>query len=185
MNYSYEDFIKDRFGYNEFTTKEFEMITDNKRPAKLLSELKMRNTLEHTGRGTYKLRKKSNKNKLINEINRVKNVILNASMVMAYTDSTAVEIWTKGRYIISPNSFMKIFYITIKKDDLNKWKIYLRKNGVSCINKRRVGVFVMLKPVKNFEFELIDNIPVIPKNKVINLIRNHPALYEGAKDLIE
>ena len=185
MSYLYKDFIKDRFGYEEFTVEEFEFETDNERAGKLLSELKLRGVLEHVGRGKYRLKRTSNRNKLLNEINHDKKIILNAPFPIAFTGNTAVEIWTGGRYIISPNPFMKVFYVEVRKDDINRFKAYLKNNHISYIINKRVGVYTVLKPVKNIEIEFKDKNPVIPKEKVLNLIREHPALYGEANKLIE
>lgn len=136
----------------------------------------MRDILEHTGRGKYRLKRTSNRNKLLIEINHDKKIILNAPFETAFTDSTAVEIWTGGRYIISPNAFMKIFHVEVKKDDVNRFKVYLKNNHVSYTIKKRVGVYTAIKAVKNLEIEFKDKNPLIPKEKVLNLIRKHPAL---------
>ncbi len=186
MGFTYADVIALKFGEGEFTTLDLAIATNNPRAAKLLSDLKMRGLVERVDRGKYRLFAPSERPDLrVTEWNRVKEVVNSARWHYAWTDSTAVEIWTDGRYRISPNPFLKVFHVNIRKEDETKWMAYLKSKGVSFHRKKRVGAFVNLQPKGTLKFTLKGGEKVIPKDATIKLIRNQPGLYSGAEELID
>ena len=185
MGFTYLDALISRFGGEDFTTADFKAATGNTRPAKLLSELKMRGVVERRGRGTYRVLLLSERpDKRVNEWERVKNIILKAPWDKAWTGSTAVEIWTNGRYKISPNPYLRVFHLRVHKSEIEEWTRYLMRLGVSCSGKKRVGSFVILEAASRIKWTLVAGEPVIPKNEVLRIIKNHPGLYAGASELI-
>lgn len=185
MGLTYADVIALKFGEREFTTKDLAIATDNTRAAKLLSDLKMRGLVERIDRGTYHLLTPSKRPDLREaEWKRVKAVVNIAPWRHAWTGSTAVEIWTDGRYIISPNPFLRIFHLAILRGDETKWMKYLTRRGVSFIGKKRVGAIVKLFPKARLNIKLRGGEPIISKGATIELIRSHPGLYAGAEELI-
>jgi hypothetical protein len=186
MGLTYLDVIISRFGETEFTTEEFTLLTGSSRSAKLLSELKMKGYVTRVGRGKYKVSPMSERldTRLI-EWERVRNIVLNAPFKKAWTGSTAVEVWTNGRYKISPNPYLRVFHLMIYKSELDEWHRYLMRFGVSYIGKKKIGSFVSLEKSSKFEATMIAGEPVIPRDMVLKLIRSHPGLYEGAEKLIE
>ncbi|MHB1708064.1 MAG: hypothetical protein ACYCT2_01120 [Thermoplasmataceae archaeon] len=186
MGLTYLDTLISRFGNEAFTTSEFEAVTGNTRPAKLLSELKMRGVVERMGRGKYRVLPLSERaDTRIIEWARVKSIILRAPWDKAWTGSTAVEIWTNGRYKISPNPYLRVFHLLVHKSEIEEWKKYLRRSGVSYTGKKRVGSFVDLKATSKINLTLIAGEPVIPKAEVLRIIENNPGLYAEASELIE
>ena len=186
MGLTYLDALILRFGDEAFTTSEFEAVTGNTRPAKLLSELKMRGAVERIGRGSYRVLPLFERpDKRMIEWERVKNIILNAPWDKAWTGSTAVEIWTNGRYKISPNPYLRVFHLLVNRSEMEEWKKYLKRSGVSYSGKKRVGSFVDLKVTSRINSTLVSGEPVIPKDEVLRIIRNHPGLYAEAGELIE
>lgn len=186
MGLTYSDVTISLFGEEEFTTAEFTAITGNSRSAKLLSELKMRRIVERIGRGKYRVLPLSERpDTRIIEWERVKNIIMKAPWDKAWTGSTAVEIWTNGRYKISPNPYLRVFHLLIHKSEIEEWKKYLRRSGVSYSGKKRVGSFVDLKVTSKINSTIVAGEPVIPKDEVLRIIRNHPGLYGEAGGLIE
>ena len=186
MALTYLDVIISRFGENEFTAKELAILTGNSRSAKLLSELKMRGIVERVGRGKYRVPPLYERpDTRIIEWERVRNVIINAPWKKAWTGSTAVEVWTNRRYKISPNPYLRVFHLLILKSELDEWKKYLRRSGVSYSGKKRVGSFVDLQCSSKVNLTIVAGEPVIPKDEVLRLIRSHPGIYAGAWELIE
>lgn len=185
MVLTYSDVIALKFGEKEFTAREFAFATDNTRPAKFLSELKMRGLVERVDRGTYRFLRPSERPDLrAVEWSRVKNVIARAPWAYAWAGSTAVEIWSDGRYNVSPNPFLKILHIAVHRADAEKWKKYLESHGVSYRGKKRIGAIVDLIVKSHLVCTKKGEETVIPRKSVIKLIRDHPGLYAGAEDLI-
>jgi hypothetical protein len=103
----------------------------------------------------------------------------------AWTESTAVEIWTNGKYKIFPNPYLRVFHLLVQKSEIEEWKKYLRRSGVSYSRKKRVGSFVDLRVTSKFDSTLVAGEPVIPKGEVLRIIKNHPGLYTEAGKLID
>ncbi|EQD69513.1 sigma-70 like region 4 HTH domain-containing protein [mine drainage metagenome] len=186
MGLTYLDVIISLFGEEEFTTAEFRAVTGNFRSAKLLSELKMRGVVERIGRGEYRVLPLSKRpDTRIIEWERVRNIITKAPWDKAWAGSTAVEIWTNGRYKISPNPYLRVFHLLVHKSEVEEWKKYLRKSGISYSGKKRVGSFVNLEVTSKINSTLVAGEPVIPKDEVLRIIKNHPGLYADAGELIE
>ncbi len=186
MGLTYADVISLRFGNDKFSAKEFGLATGSSRPAKLLYELKMRGIVERTERGKYRCLRHSEKPDLRSEEwNRVKKIIARSTLPGAYTDSSAVEIWTNGRYTTSPNPFMRVFHLAIYERDKEKWVTYLSNHGIALNHKKRVGACVTLVPLSNFRSVTIGKDRVVSRKEVLNIIRSHPGLYAGAERLID
>lgn len=186
MGLTYSDVLASRFGEGEFTTRDLSLITGTSRAAKLLSDLKFKGIVERVGHGRYRLLKPSERPDIrVLEWERVRRIILKAPWTKAFVDSSAVEVWTNGSYIVSRSAFIKVFHISIIESDHSKWINYLNSSGVSIKGKKKVGAFVDLIPVKSVKYELKNGEPVIPKDETIKLIKDHPGLYAGAEELIE
>ena len=186
MGLTYSDAIISLFGENTFTTNELTALTGNTRSAKLLSDLKMKGIVEKMGHGEYRVLPLSERPDMRPiEWERVRNIILRGPWEKAWTGSTAVELWTNGRYRISPNNYLRVFHLLVRTSDLDKWKNYLRRSGVSYSGKKRVGSFVDLICSSKVSSTVVAGEPVIPKDHVLRLIRSHPGLYAGADELIE
>lgn len=185
MSMTYYDVLKMAFGRKEFSISELSRLTGNNRPNRLLSELKMRGLIRRTGRGRYFIPRSIKKvDSRLKEWKRVRNVVLNSPLEKAWTGSTAVEVWTDGAYVTAPNSYLRIYHLLVKETEMDKWKDYLRKHSVSYVGKKRVGSYVVLEGTDNLRCVLINKEPVIPREDVVKVIRDHPGLYAEAEDLI-
>ncbi|MHB8360281.1 MAG: hypothetical protein ACYDAO_03245 [Thermoplasmataceae archaeon] len=185
MTLTYFDALSIKFGNRSFTVKEVEFLTGNLRSAKLLSELKKRGLLRREGRGIYRCVLPNLSDERKKEWDRIEKIIVLAPFKKALTGPTAVSIWSDGRYEVMPNHFMNVFHLNILSSDYEKWMNYLKKKGVSTKGIKKVGAYVDLIPETKFSFTYKNNKPVIPKKEVLNLIKNHPAIYANASDLID
>ena len=185
MGLTYFDVLKMEFGRREFSVSDIARITGNDRPRKLLSEMKMSGKIRRTGRGTYVIPRPIRKvDSRSMEWKRVRDVIFEAPFDKAWTDSTAVEVWTDGAYVTMPNSYLLVYDLLVKNTDVERWKEYLRRHSVSYAGKKRVGCYVTLKGTDEVCSVMINGEPVIPKEDLVKLIREHPGLYAEAEDLI-
>lgn len=103
---------------------------------------------------------------------------------MAWTGSTAVELWTDHRYTVSPSAFYRVFELAVPERSVGTWKKYLRDHRVAVDSKKRVGGRVELVPVRSVRAETVNGEPVIPRRDVVSLIREHPGIYANAEDLL-
>lgn len=186
MGLTYPDAIISQFGESEFTIEDLTLLTGSSRSAKLLSELKRKGIVRRVDRGKYRVISFSERPDMrLIEWERTRSVIMKAPYTKAWTGSTAVELWTNGRYKVSPNPYLRVFHLIVYKSELEEWKNYLRRFGVSYSGKKRVGSFVDLECSQKFNLTMVAGEPVIPKIEVLKLIRSHPAIYAGVEELIE
>ena len=185
MGMTYFDVVKMEFGRREFSVSDLARFTNNSNVRKLLSDMKMKGLIRRTGRGTYvipsPIKREDNR---IREWKRVRNAVLKAPMEKAWTDSTAVEVWTDGAYVTAPNSYLMVYHLLVRNEDMERWKLYLKRHGVSYKGNKRVGSYVRLKGTSNLRAVIVNGEPVIPREEVVKLIKNHPGLYAEAGDLI-
>ena len=185
MGMTYFDVIKMEFGRKEFTVSDLTKLTGNYGVRKLLSDMKMRGLVRRTGRGIYVIDRpiKRTDNRTL-EWGRVRGIILRAPFEKAWTGSTGISVWTEGRYVTLPNLYLEVYHVKVKDSDVDKWREYLKKHAISFKGSKRVGAWVSLEPASEVRYVMVGGEPVIPKDEVIELIREHPGIYAGAEELL-
>ena len=185
MSLTYEDAGTLAFGDSEFTTAEFNRRLGVKGGAKVLSELKRRGVVSRTGRGCYRFLSPTERPDLrLMEWERVRAVILNGPEPKAWTGSTAVEVWTRGGYSVSPSAFARVFSLAIPERSVSIWKTYLAKNGLSDKPRKRIGARVNLVPVVRLKSTKVGGESVVSRSEVISIIRASPSVFAGAEELL-
>lgn len=186
MGLTYPEILSLHFGENEFTSKEVSDLLHYERSAKLLSDLKFKGVLERTGRGRYRCLSPAERPDIRSiEWNRVTNIINRSPLEMAWDWSSAVERWTNGRYHVGPNPFHRIFYISVFRKDVEKWKDYLKSHEVATSGKKKVGASVELIPRKDVKFVHLNDEKVIPREDTLKIIKKHRGIFGEADKLIE
>jgi hypothetical protein len=183
---TYTDVLSLHFGNSEFTTEDVRILLRNERSAKLLSDLKFKGVIERTGRGKYRLLLPSERiDNRGHEWKRVERIVNSSALEFAWTWSSAVEKWTAGGYIVSPNPYFRTYYIEVNRKDLLKWKEYLKSHFVSIVGKRRIGAVVELVPKDKIEFVILNGEKVISKERTLNMIKEHRGIFAEADEIIE
>lgn len=186
MTLSYADATALAFGSRTFSVAEFGNRLNCLRPHRRLSELKTRGLVERVARGRYRLLSPDERPDLRGvEAARVHRLLLASGLPMAWSGSTAVHLWTGGRYAVSPSVFLREFIAEIPVHDLGRWTRFLRARRINSDPRRRLGVRVELRPVKRLRFVNHRGEPVIPRRAAIDMVRSHPGVYAGAEELIE
>ena len=185
MPIGYEDVGAHLFGEEEFTTREFARRIGSSRAAKILSELKHRGVVARLGHGRYRfLRPGERPDRRSLEWDRTRRVALAGPGPKAWAGSTAVELWTDHQYTVSPSPFYRVFELAVPAHSVGKWKEYLRSHGVAVNSRKKVGARVELVPVRTVRAEIINGEPVVARRDMVSLIREHPAIYANAEDLL-
>jgi hypothetical protein len=185
MSLTYADVGAHIFGERVFDAGEFGRRTGNPRAAKVLSELVIRGVVGRKGRGHYRFLRPSERPDLrIREWERVREIVLNGPGPKAWDGASAVEVWTGGRYRVSPSMYLRVYSIAVPKDHRRIWLPYLAKHGLSLRSRKRVGARVEVRVVPTLRSEMIDGEPVLPREEVIDLIRDHPGIFAGAEALL-
>ncbi len=187
MALTYFDAASLSFGRREFTVGEFAARTGSLRAAKILSELKHRGLVNRVGRGRYRCLGPEERPDLrsVNH-DRARSVILSAHLPKAWSGPSAVELWTGGRYSVSPSAFIYEFHLTVPAEHIHGWKAFLKSHGIPLKPHKHIGIRVHLIPRDNWEGIIMhEGEPVIPRDEVLRMIRNHPAIYAGAEALLD
>ena len=185
LGLTYSDVVCSLFGEKTFNSRDFARRTGNPRAAKVLSELKHRGLVERVGRGTYRCLGPGDRPDMReSEWTRVRDIVLGGPEPKAWAGETAVERWTGGRYKLAPSLFSRTFSLAIPSDREEDWKTYLAGHGVSTTSRKRVGARVELVPRRHLNTNRVEGEPVVPRSEVEALIREHPALYGNAKELL-
>lgn len=184
MGLTYVEVASLAFGDAEFTADEFARRTGHLRAAKTLSELKHRGLVERVGRGRYRCLGPGERPDLrAAEWRRVREAVLRAPVEKAWTGPTAVETWTEGRYRVAPSPYLREFHVAVLCEHADELRDHLKRHGVATDGRKRVGGHVVVVPVPRLEgVEVVDGEPVIGREETERLIREHPALYEGAME---
>ncbi len=174
------------FGTRPFSVSEFAARVGNRRPERLLHDLKTRGAVERLERGKYRVLPIDERPDLRGpEASRVRRLLLGSGLPMAWTSSDAVNLWTGGRYSVSPSAFLREFHVEIPRGSLARWKRYLHANRISSDPRRSIGAKVVLSPVESFRHAWHRGEPVIPRKETLALIKSHRGLYAEADRLLE
>jgi hypothetical protein len=185
MSLTYADVGAHIFGEREFDAGEFGRRTENPRPAKVLSELAIRGVVGRKGRGHYRFLRPSERPDLrIREWERVREIVLNGPGPKAWDGASAVEMWTSGRYRVSPSMYLRTYSVAVPAGHRRFWVPYLAKRGLSLRSRKRVGARVEIREVPSLRLEKLDGEPVLPRTEVVALIRAHPGIFAGAEALL-
>ena len=111
---------------------------------------------------------------------RVPEIIQNAKKKYAFTQSSAIEIWSDFSYV--QRGFEKSpYFIKVLKKDLNYWKEFFSHNGIPHYIRSgmTIGEFVILIPVNTVAFEEKDGFKVDSlKETIANARSNEIHAYE-------
>lgn len=185
MALTYADVGAHIFGEREFDASEFARRTGNPRAAKVLGELLLRGVVARVRRGRYRFLRPSERPDLrLHEWSRVRSVILDGPEPKAWDGASAVEVWTGGRYRVAPNVYSTIFSVVVPAGSLPLWRAYLSTRGISLRSRKRVGPRVELREEARLHPSKIDGEPVISRDAVVRLIREHPGIYADAEKLL-
>ena len=183
MGVTYYDAAATLFGEREFTVTEFSDRIGTPRAAKVLNEMKTRGLV---GRGRYRILRPGERPDLRRaEWRRVRSLLLSAPMWKAWSDASAVEAWTNGRYLVSASPFIRDFHVAIHEADRSSWLTYIKENHLP-VGRKHIGAHLRLESVPNdLEAESVHGEPVMPREYVVRLIRSKPALYGEAEGLLD
>jgi hypothetical protein len=185
MTITYLDAIDHLYGTSPFTVRDFATRVANRRAGKLLSDLKRRGFVARVGRGTYRRLEPAERPDLRRyEWERVRRILLNGPNPKAWAGANAVEVWTDGAYRSEPSIFARVYRLSVPRASVPRWRKYLRRHGLSDARRKRIGPRIELIPVDRLRVTFVGDEPVPPRSDVVRLIRNHPALFAHATELL-
>jgi hypothetical protein len=185
MALTYSDVGAHLFGEREFDAAEFARRTGNPRASKVLSELLIRGVVARTRRAHYRFLRPSERPDLRrHEWERMREIVLGGPDPKTWDGPTAVEVWTGGRYRVSPSVYSAVFHVAVPKGATPVWESYLSSHGVTLRGRKRIGARVELRETPRVRAVLLSGEPVPTREAVVAMIRAHPGIYADAEALL-
>ncbi len=178
------------FENNTFTIDDFRMIFPSPQPSKAIHDLVKLDFMKRIKRGKYKIVKPKDFVKKIIQENLDKDDILkHAERKYAFSDSTAVKIWSDGYYWTDFTKGFKPVHIKVLKKDLDYWNEFFKGNDVEYvfedIHKTLFGLTYVVHPVDKFEVKLKDDISVVPLDETVKFCKKNEFLYRPALEYLD
>ncbi len=111
---------------------------------------------------------------------KVPGLLSGAGMRYAYTDASAVEVWTDFSYIQRSWEHSP-YFVRVLRSDLGRWIGYFRRHRVRVFNSKpglSIGEFVVLKPVAGFASKTRNGLPVDPLELAVAYAEKHIHTFE-------
>jgi hypothetical protein len=111
---------------------------------------------------------------------RVPNLLKEAGMKYAYTDASAVEVWTDYSYIQRSWEHSP-YFVKVLRNDLGTWVDYFRKHKVRVFTSKpdlALGEFVILKPEEKLAYETHNEMPVDPLESAVTYSEKYIESFE-------
>lgn len=174
------DLIREAFGEAEFGPREASVIlgTSIATTRTLLKEMRTKGHLIRTGRGRYKVARLTNTLALARQRAQLRlEHALDTPLEVGLDGPDAIDHWTRGRYTIQtePNAI----HIAVVAKDEAAYRDHLQKAELPVGEGHRKP-HVILRVVPDPCFTLLDGVPVLDREAVMELIQKNPIAYEGA-----
>jgi len=105
---------------------------------------------------------------------KVPEIIKKAERQYAFTNLSAVEIWSDYCYV-QRGIEKSPYFINILKKDLKYWKNFFNKNSIShYINEgSTIGEYIILIPINKLKYIKKDELNVIPLKETFKIAKNN------------
>jgi len=178
------------FGTTTFTIDDFRMNFPSQQPTKTIHDLIQLNFIKRKKRGTYQMIKPEKfVQNMVKENNEKTDVLQHANKKYAYTQSTAVNIWTDGTYWTDFTKGFKPIHINILQKDIAYWKEFFHQNDVDYViegeHKTLFGVTFILHPKQTLSIDTKDNNAIIPLKEAIQYCQNNMIIYRPALEYLD
>ena len=173
-----------------FTIDDFRMIFPSPQPAKIIHDLIKLDFMIRVKRGRYKVVQPKNfVKKIVKENLETEAVLKKSEKKYAFTNSTAVSIWTDGYYWTDFTKGFKPIHLNILKKDISYWEKFFRQNDAEYVfegkNKTLFGLTYVLYPKEKFTIENKDGDFVTPLKKISKFCQKNIYLYRPALEYLD
>ncbi len=163
-----------KYGPREtFKQSELDWIVSVSMRKKIFSLLLKAGWIKKENRETYKC---IEPNKILNGLLdfKVPEIIKETSKPYAFTNLSAIEIWSDYSYV-QRGIEKSPYFIKVLKKDLKYWKTFLNKNNIpNYINQgSTIGEYIILIPVNKIKVYDKDGLKVETLNKTLEIAKNN------------
>jgi hypothetical protein len=159
--------------YNEFKQSNLDWIVSTSMKKKIFSLLLASGWIKKASKDTYICISPSEAIKgLLNF--RVPEIIQHSEKDYAFTQLSAVEVWSDFSYVQRSRE-RSPYFIKVLKKDLNYWKHFFNKNEIpNYVNSgTNIGEFIILIPVKHLSYKIVSSYKVEPLNETIKYAKTN------------
>ena len=173
------------FENKTFTIDDFRMNFPSSQPTKIIHDLIKLDFMKRVKRGKYRVVQPKDFIKKIVKKNLEKDDVLKkTNKKYAFTNSTAVSIWTDGYYWTDFTKGFKPIHLNILKDDISYWEKFFMQNDAEYVfegeNKTLFGLTYVLHPKEKFNVKNKDDDFVVPLKKIVEFCQKNIYLYRPA-----
>ncbi len=175
--------MREAFRDASFTTARFRETFPSPAPAKVLSDLRRLGYVSSSRKGEYRVVAPERR---VEDLLRREEDALGlpdrSRLPHAYSDATAVGIWTDGGYWTGFTRGFRPRHLRVRRADLAAWEAYFRAAGARAVvegsRETLFGVVHVLHPVARVRSVDHGGVRVIPLREAYAYARARPYLYE-------
>ena len=178
------------YGNTTFTIDDFKITFPSPQPVKIIHDLIRLKYMKRVKRGKYQIIKPEDYIKrIVKENLDTEDILKKSDKKYAFTNSTAVNIWTDGTYLTGFTKGFKPVHIQILKKDIEYWNDFFKKNNAEYVlegeNKTLFGLTYILHPKDSINFEIKDDNIVVPLKEIIKFCQKNIYLYRPALEYLD
>ena len=178
------------FENNTFSIDDFRMNFPSSQPAKAVYDLIKLDFMKRVKRGKYKVvRPKEFIERIVRENLEKEDILERAERRYAFSDSTAVNIWSDGYYWTDFTKGFKPIHIKVLKKDLDYWNDFFKANDAEYVfddeHRTLFGLTYIVHPVDRFDTELKDKAPVVSLEETIRFCKRNQFVYRPVLEYLD
>jgi hypothetical protein len=157
----------------EFSQSELDWIVGQSMKKKIFSLLLRAGWIKKESRSTYKCINPEEALKGLMQF-KVPEIIREAQRQYAFTNLSAVEIWSDYSYV-QRGMEKSPYFIKVLKKDMRYWKQFFSKKNIPCyINSgSTIGEYVILLPANKIDYEEKDGFKVESLNMTLSIAKEN------------
>jgi len=171
--------LRSRFGSDSFPADYMSWFVSRSMVKKTLHTLEHAGWIRRVEKGSYVCKNADEIFKSMVEF-RVPRLLDGAGMRYAYTEASAVEVWTDYSYIQRSWEHSP-YFVRVLRSDLGRWVGYFRRHKMKVFTSRpelAMGEFVILKPSDGFPIVTHNGLPVDPLKSAVSYSEKHVHTFE-------
>jgi len=171
--------LRSRFGSDSFPADYLSWFVSRGMVKKTLHMLEHAGWIRRVEKGSYVCRNADEIFRSMVEF-RVPRLLSEAGMKYAYTEASAVEVWTDYSYIQRSWEHSP-YFVRVLRSDLDRWVSYFRIHKVKVFISRpelAMGEFVILKPADELAIVTHNGLPVDPLKLAVSYSEKNVHTFE-------
>ena len=171
--------LRSRFGSDSFPADYLSWFVSRGMVKKTLHMLEHAGWIRRVEKGSYVCRNADEIFRSMVEF-RVPRLLSEAGMKYAYTEASAVEVWTDYSYVQRSWEHSP-YFVRVLRSDLERWVSYFRTHKVKVFTSRpelAMGEFVILKPADELAIVTHNGLPVDPLKLVVSYSEKNVHTFE-------